>query len=206
MQLIRKIRARLQWIIWSPINRLYFILNGASVGKNFKSNGKILLRNDGAVVKIGNNVRINSGTYYNPIGGGLKTSIQVLKNAELIIGDNVGLSNTYITCSYQVVIETFCDLGDGTKIFDTDFHSLDPMVRSSKNDYENATKKPVHIGNHVFIGTNSYILKGVEIGDNSVIGAASVITKNVPQNQIWAGNPARYCGTVLSQLQKEDKQ
>ena len=46
------------------------------------------------------------------------------------------------------------------------------------------------IGNDVFIGTNSLILKGVEIGDRSIIGAGSVVTKSVPASEIWAGNPA----------------
>ncbi len=47
------------------------------------------------------------------------------------------------------------------------------------------------IGNHVWIGENALILKGVKIGDNSIVGAGSVVTKDVPNNSIVAGNPAR---------------
>ena len=52
--------------------------------------------------------------------------------------------------------------------------------------------KPVIIKQNVFIGAHSTILKGVTIGENSIIGACSVVTKNIPDNEVWAGNPAKY--------------
>ena len=48
------------------------------------------------------------------------------------------------------------------------------------------------IEDNVFIGAHSTILKGVTIGQNSIIGACSVVTKNIPPNEIWAGNPAKF--------------
>lgn len=50
------------------------------------------------------------------------------------------------------------------------------------------------IGNDVFIGAHSTILKGVTIGDKAIIGAGSVVAKSVPAGEIWAGNPARFIG------------
>ena len=50
----------------------------------------------------------------------------------------------------------------------------------------------IKIGNNVFIGCKSIILPNVTIGNNSIIGAGSVVTKNIPDNEIWAGNPAKY--------------
>ena len=50
----------------------------------------------------------------------------------------------------------------------------------------------VKIGNNVFIGMNTLIVKGVTIGDNSVIGAGSIITCDIPENEVWAGNPAKF--------------
>jgi len=81
-------------------------------------------------------------------------------------------------------------IGGGCKIWDTDFHSIYPEDRINGNI--NSLNSPVIIGNNVFIGGFSIILKGVTIGDNAVIGAGSVITKNIPANEIWAGNPAKF--------------
>ena len=53
-------------------------------------------------------------------------------------------------------------------------------------------KHNIKIGNFVFIGARTIICSDVEIGDNSIIGAGSIVTKNVPPNQIWAGNPAKF--------------
>lgn len=44
----------------------------------------------------------------------------------------------------------------------------------------------------MFIGVNTVITKPIKIGDNSIIGAGSIITKDIPENEIWAGNPARF--------------
>ena len=61
-----------------------------------------------------------------------------------------------------------------------------------------ANKKvaPVVIKHDAFIGAGSIILPGVTIGANSIVGAGSVVTKNIPDNQIWGGNPAKYIKDV----------
>jgi acetyltransferase-like isoleucine patch superfamily enzyme len=76
-------------------------------------------------------------------------------------------------------------------------NNLNPKFRADKlNDKKSAIKKPVIIEDNVFIGAHSTILKGVTIGQNSIIGACSVVTKNIPQNEIWAGNPARFLKSI----------
>ena len=54
----------------------------------------------------------------------------------------------------------------------------------------NSIKAPI-IGNNVFVGANSTIIGPITIGDNAIIGAGSVVVHNVPNNEVWAGNPAK---------------
>jgi acetyltransferase-like isoleucine patch superfamily enzyme len=58
-------------------------------------------------------------------------------------------------------------------------------------DIQNRKSKPVIIEDDVLIGTRCVILKGVRIGARSVVGAGSIVTKSIPPNEIWAGNPAK---------------
>lgn len=81
-----------------------------------------------------------------------------------------------------------CLIGANVTIMDADFHSLDPITHSSSDDSFAARAATVEIGSDVFIGCGSYILKGVKIGGRSLIGAASVVTYDVPAG---GGNPAR---------------
>ena len=83
-------------------------------------------------------------------------------------------------------------IGDGTQIgpavqiYAAD-HPRDPEVRRSGLEFG----RPVNIGRNVWVGGGAIILPGVEIGDDAVIGAGSVVTKNVPAKTIVRGNPAR---------------
>ena len=56
----------------------------------------------------------------------------------------------------------------------------------------NINGRTVEIGDDVFIGAFSIILKGVRVGDGAVIGAGSVVTKDIPSREIWGGNPIRF--------------
>jgi acetyltransferase-like isoleucine patch superfamily enzyme len=85
------------------------------------------------------------------------------------------------------------NIGGNVRIFDHDYHPLDHLVRrNSAQDPAEIKSHPVVIGDDVFIGTNAIILKGVHIGDRSVIGACAVVAlKNIPPDSLVAGNPAR---------------
>jgi acetyltransferase-like isoleucine patch superfamily enzyme len=167
-------------------------LNGGTFQKGLKVAGflKVDVTRRGKL-KIGKNLEIFSGNNFNVIGRQQKTIFWV--EGELLIGDNVGMSATAIICNKQIVIGNNVTIGGNTVIYDTDFHSLDPVIRNNKNiDKNNAIKSSVIIEDNVFIGAHTTILKGVTIGKNSIIGACSVVTKNIPPNEIWAGNPARF--------------
>ncbi len=151
-------------------------------------NGFLKIYNVGKFV-IGKGVRINSKYSSNPIGGQTFSSFFIAKNGILEIGENSAISNSTIVCWKKITIKNNVFIGGGCRIYDTDFHSINYLDRNQIPDM-NVKIKEIIINDNVFIGTSTIILKGVSIGKNSVIGAGSVVTKNIPENEIWAGNPA----------------
>ena len=115
--------------------------------------------------------------------------------ATFIMGKSSGMSGTLIYCSSYIKIGDYVNIGGGTRIIDTDFHSLDWKCRRVFNE-TNAKSAPVYIGDDVFIGTGCIICKGVSIGSRSIIGAGSVVTKPIPSDQIWGGNPAKFIRNI----------
>ena len=111
---------------------------------------------------------------------------------------NCGLSNVHV--GRDVVINFGATLVDDGEIFIGDdvmigpncniataVHPISPRLRRHKLQFN----KPVHIGDNVWVGAGAIILPGVTIGKNSVIGAGSVVTKDVPPDVIVGGSPAR---------------
>lgn len=170
-------------------NCLVLYIRKASYGDNLTINGILFVRGRGKIV-IGNNVTINSNRKSNPIGGDNTTIFYVKENAQLIIGDNCGISNSAIVVKDRIIIEEDVYIGGDCKIYDHDFHAVDYESRISKND-NGGKSAPVVIKKGAFVGGHCIILKGVTIGEKSVIGAGSVVTKDIPEGEIWAGNPAK---------------
>lgn len=150
----------------------------------------------GGRMTIGKDFRMNNGLKANPIGCPQKCTFFVHTDCDITIGNNVGISQTALISHCSITIGNNVKIGGGTSVYTTDFHSLDPIIRASKDDQKHRKSAPVVISDNVFIGAKCIILKGVTIGENSVIGAGSVVTKNVPSNQIWAGNPAKFIKNV----------
>lgn len=151
----------------------------------------------GGSLIIGDNFTMSNGLRFNPIGYPQPCMFVVTKDAKLTIGENVGISQTSLICHHSITIGNNVKIGGGVKIYDTDFHSLDPEVRKN-HSLDMKTKKvaPVVVQDNVFIGAGSIVLKGVTIGENSVVGAGSVVTKSIPANEIWGGNPAKFIKKV----------
>ena len=142
---------------------------------------------------IGKGFKSNNREMSNPIGRFNRCSIIVGNKGILLIGKNVGMSSTAIVCHQHIEIGDNVNIGGNVVIYDTDFHSLNAEFRlDCKIDKADTKTAAIKIGNSAFIGGHTTILKGVEIGENSIVGACSVVTKNIPSNEIWAGNPARF--------------
>lgn len=171
---------------------LLFYLNGVEI-HSFSSLGVLQINVSlNAKCIIGSNLSMNNGVKYSDSGVNGKCRIIVKDRAVLTIGDDVGMSDVTITCYEQIMIGNNVLLGVGVQLRDTDSHSLNPEDRLNGLDWINKKNSPIVIKDNVFIGAYSLILKGVTIGENSIVGSGSVVTKNIPDNEIWAGNPAKF--------------
>ncbi len=156
-------------------------------GRNLKIFGRVHIHGSKGKIRIGDNCTIISNEDKNPTAGVMHSHL--VAEGNLIIGNNVGMSLVNISAKEQIIIEDNVLLGAGVKIWDTDFHPISYEDRKNKKPPKTAT---VLIKEGVFIGACSIVLKGVTIGSHSVVGAGSVVTQNIPDNEVWAGNPARF--------------
>ena len=92
-----------------------------------------------------------------------------------------------------VTIGDDCFVGPNVSIY-TACHDTDPLKRNSREEWA----EPVTIGDNVWIGGNTTILPGVTIGSNVTIGAGSVVVKDIPDNCVAVGNPARVIKEILT--------
>lgn len=141
-----------------------------------------------ANIKIGNHCEAK-GTLYS------------YKEGKILIGDNcyIGVSS-FIGAKDQIKIGNEVIIASHVRIFDNNNHPTDPDLRKkmSQSDFycdlwtwDYADSKPVYIEDNVWIGEYSKILKGVKIGKGSIVASNSVVTKDVPEYVIVAGNPAK---------------
>lgn len=122
-------------------------------------------------------------------------------NGRCTIGDFTLLNGALIMAEEKIEIGSYCLISWNVGIADSDFHPLEPAQRvidaqalapffKNRPPRPALATAPVKIGDNVWIGMNAVILKGVTIGENSVVAAGSVVTKDVEPNVVVAGNPA----------------
>jgi acetyltransferase-like isoleucine patch superfamily enzyme len=175
---------------WTAVAWLRLRAHGAEVGQGLSVRGPIRLHcHRTGRIRIGRRCRIQSGFAGNAVGGGSRMAFWVGRGASLTIGDDAGLSNSTIVCLREVTIGDHVFLGGDSKVYDTDFHSLDADERERPGN-RGARTAPIVIGSHVFVGGHSILLKGVDLGEGAIIGAGSVVRGRVPGGALWAGNPA----------------
>jgi acetyltransferase-like isoleucine patch superfamily enzyme len=120
-------------------------------------------------------------------------------NASISIGSQTFIGKSNILAASNIFIGSNILISSGVTIVDHNSHSISYSERSSdvldwknnKKDWSNITCKPVFISDKSWIGFNSIILKGVTIGEGAIVGAGSVVTKDVPPWTIVGGNPAK---------------
>lgn len=104
-------------------------------------------------------------------------------SGKLALGDKVFFNrNCIITCNEQIDIGNKATFGPNVCIYD---HDHDP------NNWNKMIRKPVSIGDRVWVGANAVILKGVTIGNDAVIAAGSIVTHDIPEKAVAGGVPAK---------------
>lgn len=181
--LIRISRLFLFRLFSSFLTKVIFILKGIKFerGNSFYGVPKIS-RVPFSSIRIGENNTFRSDESSNLIGVNHKCIISTHNKGAIIqIGDNSGFSGVTIGASEKIIIGNYVLCGANSVITDFDWHS----TRYSSGS------KPVIIHDNVWLGLNTVVLKGVEIGQNSIIGANSIVVRSIPENVIAAGNPCR---------------
>jgi hypothetical protein len=174
-----------------PYIRIMFALHGVAWGRNWRVFGMPILQcYRGSRIVLGDGLELRSWLSANPLAPNHAVVLATLTpDATIRVGQDCGFTGTTLVSAASIEIGNRVLVGANATIVDTDFHPLTPEGR--RQDTRAGRSSPILIGDDVFIGMNALILKGVTIGGASVIGAGSVVVKDVPAGVIVAGNPAR---------------
>ena len=171
-------------IFWGRYYRYKYRLLGKKVviGRGFRVYGRGLdIRGPGTVI-FGDDCTIIT---YNRAP---TTPYTHSRDAIIRFADRVKIASSRFGCMKRIEVGYGAGLSE-TRIMDTDFHQVE--ISDTLRYYTEGTAKPVSIGANVWLCMDSIVLKGVTIGENTVIGAGAVVYENMPSNVVAIGNPAR---------------
>jgi maltose O-acetyltransferase len=175
------------WVRWYRLR----LGKRVTFGQGFTTNGRLIVKGKGRVV-FGDNVNAWCHAEKNVL-------ITYTPDSRITVGNGTRLNGAGIQAYTHIKIGPGCILGS-TLLFDSDFHHPDPELRHDLSaPIPNA---PITLGENVWVGGQSAILKGVTVGKNSVVAFRAVVTKDVPPNVVVAGNPAR----VIKELKETPAQ
>src|SRR5215212_11433603 len=180
------LRARLKPLVAGTISRVWVawfrlrLGRRVQFGRNFETNGRLVIRGPGRVV-FGDNIKAWAHAEKNVF-------ITYTPQSRIVVGSGTRLNGAGIMAYTTITIGPRCILGS-TIVFDSDFHPLDPAHRHDPDAPVSCA--PIQVGANVWLGGQSAVLKGVTIGENSVVAFRAVASGDVPPNVVVAGNPAR---------------
>lgn len=144
------------------------ISNHLKIGKN-----TTYLISDDAIISFGTHIDIRNNCNF--VAG---------KNAAMIIENNVFMNNSCsVNCLEKITIGENTLFGEGVKLYDHNHQYSDQKI-----EHQKFTTAPINIGKSCWLGSNVIVLKGVNIGDNSIIGAGCIIYKDIPANSLVTNN------------------
>lgn len=169
-------------VVSSAFATLYFKMRKVDSGGLVLCTGRPPILFTGGPVSVGPDVVFR--------GVMLRSEFGAVAGGVLSVGARTFINEGASVVSHDhVEIGEDCRIGELVGIFDTDHHEIDSA--------SGIRRAPVHIGDNVWIGRSAIILPGVTIGDNAVVAAGAVVTKDVPDATLVAGNPARIVRTLV---------
>jgi len=179
------LRLHYTWQVWRVIHRNPGVTIGAHV-KIVTNDLRLFQAGPGTMIQDFAQLTIWGADAFSPVPGALR------------LGGNVLICSfaNVIAAGGEIVIEEYCMIAQHVSLIAAN-HSLAPgqWYRLQPLD---SRKSGIHLEPNVWIGCNSVVLPGCRVGRNSVVAAGSVVTKNIPPNQVWGGMPARFLRTVPS--------
>jgi acetyltransferase-like isoleucine patch superfamily enzyme len=163
-----------------------------------RTGSRLLPAHPDARIEVGSGMRFRNVTITGPgtvrMGDGVRMSQPKIStqntDAVVTIGERTLVGRSVMDCSLSITIGRMGLIAGG--ILDADYHHTSKRRRRG----ERPPPRPVRIGDNVWVAPESVILKGVTVGDNSVIGLGAIVSRDVPADRIWAGNPAKDVGPV----------
>ena len=160
------------------------------VGTSFHGKTIVRTRHKGSIC-VGEYSVFNSKGIDNLVGLMTPTILDVRHGGQIIIGNRSGFSSVVMSSMAKIEVGNNVNVGGNVRIFDHDFHSLEPEYRRTNDDRLHIRSRAIKIEDDVFIGTNAIILKGTTIGARSIVAAGSIVFGlQIPPDSLVKGNPA----------------
>jgi acetyltransferase-like isoleucine patch superfamily enzyme len=166
--------------------KFHLLLKNVRIGRGFRVYGKFRIMGSGSV-EMGDNCFVQS-KLFKPV-----SFLTIFRDSRIEIGSNVGFSGTTVQCFRRVSIGDWSNIADAY-IVDSAAHHLSADRRFLP--VQDVPTAPVALERNVWISTRVVICQGVTIGENSVIGACSLVRSSVPPDCFYAGNPIRFIKRV----------
>jgi acetyltransferase-like isoleucine patch superfamily enzyme len=178
------VRMVVRYFVTFLVREPYFRYRCTIVGERLHLQGAVpQILGNGRIV-IGNDVMVGNHNTWD-------LAYSVAGTPELVIGDRASVNyRCMLSVASSVRIGEDTMIAGNVRIFDNISHPISPSRRRKHDRINRDETTPVVIGKNCWIGMSSIILRGVTIGDNSIVAAGSVVTKSVPPNTIVAGSPA----------------
>jgi len=202
--------AQLKILAFSALNAWHLFKakrRGVRLGERVMFYGSPLLqKHPDSTISVGGRVVLCSDSRFTALALNHPVRIATIRaGASIVIGADTGISGACIVSAVRVSIGSNVLLGANVSIFDTDFHPTAPVNRRHSDNSADIKTAPVQIRDNVFVGTGAIIMRGTDIGRDSVVAAGSVVRGHFPAGAVIAGNPAKIVGSVYNSDQAVSK-